>query len=57
MRRATEKQGKAFLQTAQTWFKNTNSAVYFGDVKSVAIRAIAEYLASQEGYSLFRRIK
>lgn len=57
MRYVTKKQGKAFLEAAREWFDSSSSAVYFGDVRSVAVRAIAEYMASQKGYTLFRRIK
>jgi len=53
MRLANEIKGREFLDKAKNWFKNTDSAIFFGDVKTIAIRAVAEYLANQEGLTLY----
>ena len=53
MRLAGKNKGRSFLEKAKTWFENAESAAFFGDVKTIAIRAIAEYLANQEGFTLY----
>lgn len=54
MRLASNKNGRLFLEEAQDWFANADSAVFFGDVKTIAIRAVAEYLANQKGFTLYK---
>ena len=56
MRLAGKNKRRFFLEQAQTWFKNADSAVFFGDVKTIAIRAVAEYMANQEGLTIYRRL-
>ena len=53
MRLAGKRKRREFLENAQDWFAGAQSAVFFGDVKTIAIRAVAEYMANQEGLTLF----
>lgn len=46
------KDEKHFKQ-AQQWFEDCPSKSFFGDAKTIAIRAVAEYLANQAGKTLF----
>ena len=54
MRLAGKKNGRKFLEDAQDWFADADSAVFFGDVKTIAIRAVAEFLANQKGFTLYK---
>lgn len=53
MRLASEREGHDFLEKAQVWFNNADSALIFGDVQSIAVRAVAEYMANQEGLTIY----
>ena len=53
MRLAGKRKRREFLENAQVWFADAESAVFFGDVKLIAIRAVAEYMANQEELTLF----
>lgn len=46
---------RAYLEKTKDWFENSDSALFFGDVKSIAIRAVAEYMANQEGFTIYNR--
>ena len=56
MRLAGKIQRRRYLEKAQDWFAGAESAVFFGDVKTIAIRAVAEYMANQEGLTIYRRL-
>lgn len=53
MRLAGKRKRVEFLEKAKSWFAEAESAVFFGDVKTIAIRAVAEYMANVEGLTLF----
>jgi len=53
MRLAGKRKRREFLEKAKSWFEKNNSALFFGDVKTVAIRAVAEYMANQEGLTIY----
>lgn len=46
-------QGHKFYKMAEDWFVNAPNSGHFHDCQSSAIRAVAEYLANQQGYTLF----
>ena len=56
MRLAGKNQRRRYLEKAQDWFKKAESAVFFGDVKTIAIRAVAEYMANQDGKTIYNRL-
>ena len=56
MRLAGKIQRRLFLEKAQSWFAEADSAVFFGDVKTIAIRAVAEYMANEKGLTIYRRL-
>lgn len=41
---------EVFMQKAKTWQANTR---HFHSAKAVAVCAVAEYLANQQGYTLY----
>ncbi len=56
MRLAGKRKRREFLEKAKIWFEDADSAVFFGDVKTIAIRAVAEYMANQEGLTIYKRL-
>lgn len=56
MRLAGKNKRRAFLEKAKSWLENSDSAIFFGDVKTIAIRAVAEYMANQDGLTIYRRL-
>jgi hypothetical protein len=56
MRLAGKNKRRYFLEKAKDWFENADSAIFFGDVKTIAIRAVAEYMANQEGFTIYTRL-
>jgi len=56
MRLAGKKKRREFLDKAKEWLDNADSALFFGDVQSIAVRAVAEYMANQEGLTIYNRL-
>ena len=50
---ATDGEAEVFRATAQAWFEYQNPALMFTDTKSTAIGAIMEFIANQNGRTLF----
>ena len=55
MRLAGKNKRRELLEKAKSWLENSESALFFADAKSTVIMAIAEYMASQEGLTIYNR--
>ena len=56
MRLAGKNKRRDFLEKAKIWFEDAESSLFFGDVKSIAIRAVAEYMANLEGMTIYKKL-
>jgi hypothetical protein len=54
MRLATEEESKVYWEKAEVWFKDAPAGDMFNDCRSVAGRSVAEYIANQDGITLYK---
>jgi len=50
---ATHEEVNEYYRIAQKWWSTDTAQVYFRDNKFVSVMAIAEFLANQDGKSVF----
>jgi hypothetical protein len=53
LRLVTEEEGNLLLIAANNWLQNGPSGFMFGDVKTVAKYAVMEYLANEQGLTIY----
>lgn len=53
-REATEEESRKFEATAKEWYRSNNPGNMFNDYKSSSQGAIMEFLANQEGVTIFK---
>lgn len=50
---ATVEQGRDFIEQAKKWMASAPNAGMFNDCKSITRSSVAEYIANQNGYTLW----
>lgn len=54
MRHATDEEAKVIWDRVEVWWKDAPAGSMFNSCKSITKRSVAEFLANQEGFTLYR---
>ena len=53
-RNATEEEGREIFREATKWFENAPAASMFGSCTGITKSSVAEYIANQQGLTLYK---